>query len=197
GGWAAVRGAAVSRVGSGPARLGGRRLRHSSGQLVTEFRLRPDETRILAAAASLPGEAQARKAADVLRRDPGNFAATLALLIGMARAGRLDRSAPASDSPRRLPQKLHPYWGRDAPPDIERLMKETAELNPGYAYHCWNDAMARPFLAASGKPGLLRAYREARHVAIRADIFRLALLFAEGGVYLDADDRCTGPLEAL
>ena len=195
--WLALRGVPISPVGSGPARLGGRRLRHSFGQLVNEFRLRPDETRILAAAASLPGEAQARRAADVLQRDPGNLAATLALLIGMARAGRLDGCATAGASPRRIPQKLHQYWDRDPPPDIERLMKETAELNPGYAYHCWNDAMARPFLAASGKPGLLRAYREARHVAIRADIFRLALLFAEGGVYLDADDRCTGPLEAL
>ena len=56
---------------------------------------------------------------------------------------------------------------------------------------------ARRYLAALDRPGPLKAYRQARHVAVRADIFRLALLLAEGGVYLDPDDRCAAPIETL
>lgn len=33
-----------------------------------------------------------------------------------------------------------------------------------------------------------------RHPAERADIFRLALLWREGGIYIDADDLCLGPV---
>jgi mannosyltransferase OCH1-like enzyme len=44
---------------------------------------------------------------------------------------------------------------------------------------------------------LYHAYRVARHTAMKADIFRLALLFYEGGVYLDADDFCNMAIEDL
>src|SRR5262249_48333370 len=88
-------------------------------------------------------------------------------------------------------------WDADLPADVERLMDATREMNPGCTYHRWNDSVARRYLAGLDNPDVLRAYRYARHAAARADIFRLALLFAEGGTYLDADDRCIGPLEAL
>ena len=44
---------------------------------------------------------------------------------------------------------------------------------------------------------MLSAYRHAREPAQRADLFRLAWLFAEGGWYADADDRCIAPLERI
>ena len=140
---------------------------------------------------------QARKAAAILRRDPGSTGAALAFLIGIARAGRLDGSVPAASSPRQIPRELHQYWDRNPPSDVARLMNETARINSSYAYRRWDDAAVRSFLKALGKPRILRAYCEARHVAIRADIFRLAVLFSEGGVYLDADDRCVRTIDSL
>jgi tetratricopeptide (TPR) repeat protein len=195
--WSALSKVPISPVGSGPARTGGRRLRHSFGQLVNECRLRPEQTTQLAKAAHLPGIEQARKAARLVRRDPGSIGAALAFLIGMARAGRLEGSFGASTTDRQIPRTLHQYWDRELPIDIEKLMNDTTALNPHHVYRRWNDASARRFLQAHAEPAVLRAYREARHVAIRADIFRLAVLHAEGGVYLDADDRCTQPIETL
>ena len=32
---------------------------------------------------------------------------------------------------------------------------------------------------------------------MKADIFRLALLFARGGYYVDADDRCLVPISSI
>lgn len=196
-GWRQLGSVPIVPAGSGRARLGGRRLRHSFGQLINEFRLRPVETAALAAAASLSGEEQARKAAAVLRRTPGSVGAALAFLIGMARAGRLGGKPDPGEPPHHIPRKLHQYWDREMPRDIEQLMDQAAAMNPRFAYQRWNDVSARQFLRTLGKRRILRAYREARHAAIRADVFRLAVLFAEGGVYLDADDRCVEPIETL
>ncbi len=43
----------------------------------------------------------------------------------------------------------------------------------------------------------MQAYQRVREIPQKADIFRLALLVAEGGVYVDADDRCLRPLDTL
>ena len=195
--WSALRKVPILPAGSGPARLGGRRLRHFYGQIINEFRLRPRETKMLATAAASSGEMQARRAAVLVRKDPDSIGAAMALLIGMARAGRFARGVAASSLRQQIPPKLHQYWDGDLQADIERLMSETAEVNAGCTYRRWNDAEARRYLAALDRPDLLRAYREAKHVAIRADVFRLALLLTEGGVYLDADDRCARPIDTL
>ena len=43
----------------------------------------------------------------------------------------------------------------------------------------------------------MQAYRRAREPAMKADLFRLALLAREGGVWVDADDRCLRSIEPL
>jgi mannosyltransferase OCH1-like enzyme len=167
------------------------------GQIVNEARLRPEETRLLANAAQLSNDSLAIAAAQLLRLESPSVAPALALLITTASSGRPGETAATVRSKRLIPRQFHQYWDANVPADVERLMKQACDMNPGYAYRCWNDKSARRYLAALGMPDALRAYCEAKHAAIRADIFRLAVLLAEGGVYLDADDRCTQSLETL
>ena len=56
---------------------------------------------------------------------------------------------------------------------------------------------AKSFITAHFPIDVVRAFARARHPAQRADIFRLAWLAAEGGFYVDADDRCLGSIDAL
>ena len=43
----------------------------------------------------------------------------------------------------------------------------------------------------------MRAYQRAENPAEKADVFRLAYLYAQGGVYVDADDRCLAPISSV
>jgi mannosyltransferase OCH1-like enzyme len=85
---------------------------------------------------------------------------------------------------------------------VQALMATWSAGNPGCAHRVFDDAGARRFLldaiaAGSLGPEVLRAYTRAPMAAQKADLFRLAWLATEGGFWLDADDRCTGPLAAL
>jgi mannosyltransferase OCH1-like enzyme len=76
-------------------------------------------------------------------------------------------------------------------------MQSWREHNPGHGYVRFDHASAQGFLRARCTPEVLRAYQRAREPAMKADVFRLAYLFAEGGIYADADDRCLRPLAGL
>jgi mannosyltransferase OCH1-like enzyme len=192
--WAALLKVPYVPSGQGAARLG-RPLRNILGQIVNEARLRPEETQVLASAAESSNDEQVRAAAALLRSGSESVCPALALLIGVARAGH--RNEPRGSERRRIPRQLHQYWDAEAPPDVEGLMKQASDANPDYAYRRWNDRTARRYLSTLGMRDVFRAYCEANHPAIRADIFRLAVLLGEGGVYLDADDRCTKSIETL
>jgi tetratricopeptide (TPR) repeat protein len=182
----------------GPPRRGAGALRSLIGQIVNDLRLRPQETAQLAAAAELGTEALIETAGALLRSGPGNFAAALGLLIGLARAGVFTPPSAGLQANCRIPKILHQFWDTETPPrDVDLLMERAKAVNGDLSYRRWNDAAVRRFLSAFGRPEPLRAYKLARHPAMKADLFRLAVLYAEGGVYLDADDYCAAPLSTL
>lgn len=198
--WKALRDAARNPASGGARGRGTAALQSLVGQIVNEVRLRPAEATELHAAIVESDEALVERAAAQVRADPGNFGAALGLLTGLTRAGRLDVAAPMSSEPSssRIPLTLHQFWDGDQPPDdVARLMDETRRVNSDCTYRRWSDADARGFLSGLDWPEPLRAYRAARHVAMKSDIFRLAVLCQEGGLYLDADDFCAAPLRGL
>jgi len=169
------------------------------GQIVNDLMLRPAETSELATAARLGDRALVEAAAAQLRRDPRSFGPALGLLIGLARKGGFPASELSGARSRsKIPRTIHQYWHSDTPPkDVERLMAGTKAANADLKYRYWNDAAAMQLLSTLDRSEPLRAYRMARQTAVRADVFRLAVLFVEGGVYLDADDYCASPLHTL
>jgi len=171
-----------------------------TGQLVNEMRMRPAETTQLAAASGLPAEAHFSIATDHMRRDGSSTPAALAVLHALARLGRPDGPVSASTDPSamRIPRLIHQFWDEASPTEeVARMMDGTRALHPDFAYTRWNHATAQEFLAGHTAPQVRRAYRIARHVAVRADLLRLALLLVEGGVYLDVDNLCRAPLTTL
>ena len=61
----------------------------------------------------------------------------------------------------------------------------------------FDDRSAEAFLRETCDTDIASAYRRSKHVAQRADIFRLAWLAVEGGIYVDADDLRAAPLASL
>jgi mannosyltransferase OCH1-like enzyme len=80
---------------------------------------------------------------------------------------------------------------------VAGIMQSWPHLNPGFTYRLFDDLAARDFLHTRHDPQVLQAYHRATSPAMQADLFRLAYLACEGGIYADADDRCTAALAPL
>ncbi len=137
----------------------------------------------------------------LVREFPGKTAAAVALLVALRRAGWLAGPAAPTQGAKaagRVPRRMAQYWDQpNPPPDVARLMAGWREQHPDYAYTKFSDQEAQAFLKQAFLPGVLGAYRRAYPAAQKADIFRLAWLYAVGGVYIDADDRCVAPVTEL
>jgi hypothetical protein len=79
------------------------------------------------------------------------------------------------------------YWNDDHPPDDVLSNIESWGLSGLYAKR-YSQASAEAFLRKIFGGEILDAFHYAHHPAMQADIFRLALLYAVGGLYVDADD---------
>ena len=159
------------------------------GQIINEYRL--DHT-VRAAVAAASGAAELRV---VCREFPDSTLAAAALLDASWRAGAW--SSPRSGAAR-VPRRIAQYWDAAAPPaDIQQITASWAECNPAFSHTLFDDLRARAFLHLHHGREILGAYHRATGPAMKADLFRLAWLYTEGGVYADADDRCVAPLEGL
>ncbi len=167
------------------------------GQFLNEFRLRGEQSRQLRTTLRDTPQAVPGVAAAMVRADPDASGPAIALITGLSRAGAL---APGSAPPSRprIPNVIHQFWNDDEPPpDVLRMMDRLPAQHPDHVYRRWTDRQALAFLQDNAPPRALQAYRAARHAAVASDIFRLAVLVAQGGIYVDADDYCRGRLDTL
>jgi Glycosyltransferase sugar-binding region containing DXD motif len=175
------------------------------GQLLDEFTLDEQALAELRAVRGLaPGE-RVEPLLALVRRYPEYTPAAIGLLTALRQSGRLARR-PSSPSPlpravartASIPRSFAQYWDDSGvPADLERLMRSWGGLYPGFGLRRFSDEQARAFLARSHSAEVQAAYRRSRQPAQKADIFRLAYLYSEGGYYADADDRLVGDFEAL
>lgn len=165
------------------------------GQIINEFRLDPEPR---AALATLPLESAPRIEAlyALCRSYPDSTLLAAALIDALWRARVINAGGGGGTCA--IPQQIAQFWDTAPPPDdVLSIMQSWSELNPGYTHDRFDDLRARAFLHAHYAPEVLIAYHRATLPAMKADLFRLAWLAQCGGVYGDADDRCTTPVAEL
>ncbi|MBL0408326.1 tetratricopeptide repeat protein, partial [Microvirga aerilata] len=167
------------------------------GQVHNEFVLNKDLIDQLATIRRLPPEDRIAQLRNLLRSNADHSAPAIQLIIALCQA-RLENPTDGKnnqDGFAPIPKVIVQYWDDPEPPeDVTGLMATWRSTNQDYRHHVFDDAAARAFLAEHYAPHVLRAYRRADNPAEKADLFRLAYLFAKGGVYVDADDRCLAPI---
>lgn len=95
-----------------------------------------------------------------------------------------------------VPPILSQTWKtHDLPPRARALLADWARLNPALDMRLYDDADARAVVAEVA-PGHLRAYDALPFGVMRADVFRLAVLLRDGGLYADIDVQPLHPLRA-
>ncbi|MFY9239655.1 MAG: glycosyltransferase [Roseovarius sp.] len=93
-----------------------------------------------------------------------------------------------------VPPILSQTWSTQTlPPRAAALRADWAALNPGLGLRLYDDAACRAVMAEVA-PEHLAAYDAVPFGVMRADLFRLAVVLRDGGVYADVDMQ---PLRAL
>lgn len=100
--------------------------------------------------------------------------------------------------PAKIPRILHQTW-RDAetiPHQWQQASNSCRILHPDYQYRLWTDKSARELIQTEF-PSLLTTYDSYPYDIQRADMIRLVILYAFGGIYLDLDIICLKSLNQL
>ena len=129
--------------------------------------------------------------------DEGNPAwAALAIMVSSEQSNLRHVTVPGrGDFLEVIPKRIVQYWHEHhPPPDVSRLLTSWKEMNPDWSYSQFDAEGARLYLAEHYQPAVLLAFSKCSHPAMQADFFRLAYLAQEGGIYIDADERCVLPI---
>jgi tetratricopeptide (TPR) repeat protein len=173
------------------------------GQIIDEYSMDGPALAELAALQKQPPGPRAAALLTIVRSQPDSTAAAVSLMVALRQAGRLAPAARhpvAGDEPPEtvVPRRLTQFWDSPEPPaDVRALMATWRDKNPGLETTLFDDETAQAFLRRHVPPTVLAAYLRVREPAQKADIFRLAYLTVNGGIYADADDRCLRRLDHL
>ena len=99
--------------------------------------------------------------------------------------------------PRRIYQT---YTSWDAlKPEWKENIENIKAINPGWAYHFYDDHDVESFILQEYGADILALYQKInpRIGPARADLFRYLLLYKQGGVYLDLKSTITQPLDRV
>jgi len=165
------------------------------GQVIDDYRMDDGLLNVLISVQKLEPAARADVLGYVLREAPDSTAAAVALMVALRQAGFFSARRDGGGG---IPRRVVQFWDSGTPPeDVAGLMRSWRAHNPGYEHHVFNEVTAHGFLAARFPESVPRAFLRAREPAQKADIFRLAVLAAAGGVYADADDKCLQPIDSI
>ncbi|WP_238368367.1 tetratricopeptide repeat protein [Mesobacterium pallidum] len=171
------------------------------GQILNEYRLFCSPEDLAHCAATSDQNSALLHFLSKLDQEPTNTPAAISAMAALNRLGRIGAtSRNVRRDPERptIPPQVFQFWDTtDLPQDVADLVMWNRSLNPGYDFDLFDDVRAVRYLRDKGEDAALRGFRLAPHPAGRSDILRLALLWHEGGIYLDADDRCVGRLSEV
>ena len=96
----------------------------------------------------------------------------------------------------RTEPQLIQYWDQPVPPAVllER-MERWKQVHPSWRYQRYDRISASRFIGSTYGPALEEAFLDIRLPAMQADVFRIAMLNARGGVWIDAATTCRQPLD--
>ncbi|MBR0653725.1 glycosyltransferase [Plastoroseomonas arctica] len=112
----------------------------------------------------------------------------------------LDAERLLLDQVPRLPAAPHratlfAYWDSPAPPDdVAAVFASWARHNPGLALRRFDRVTAQAYVGERQGEAGVAGFDACPNPSFRSNLLRAAALYAEGGLYADADERCLAPI---
>lgn len=98
----------------------------------------------------------------------------------------------------KIPKRIVQYWNTDdIPEEIQQLMHSWEEMNSEFSYTLYNREKAVEFLNMHYGSEVTALFNIANLPAMQSDIFRVAYILKEGGIYVDAATRCVKNISGL
>ncbi|WP_048880663.1 glycosyltransferase [Acidocella aminolytica] len=166
------------------------------GHLLNEFTLDFELCNKLTKLQSLPAVQRAAELSALVRIAPDNTAPAINLLIALRQSGAL--TVMPTGEERVIPRTIMQFWDEAAiPEDIRGLMVSWHSQNPDHNHQIFDNANALAWIEAYYPKSVALAYWRSREAAQKSDIFRLAWLARQGGIYADTDDLCLRSLDTM
>jgi mannosyltransferase OCH1-like enzyme len=90
-----------------------------------------------------------------------------------------------------IPMDIYQTWHtKDLPPKMRERVELLKSQNPRFKHHLFDDNDCREFIKNHFRPDVLWAYDSLIPGAYKADLWRLCVLFINGGIYMDIKFCC-------
>lgn len=168
------------------------------GQMLNDVLLDATARAQLEALLPLPPEARLARLLPAMQEWPDHLPTATQIVVALREAGGFAHHAASSTAPHAIPPLISQFWHNEAlPRDVAEVSASWQECNPGWTYRRFNQDSALAYLAAGFPPIVALAYRRTPDPTTQADLLRLAVLFRDGGLWADMDDRCLQPVTTL
>ena len=189
-----------TRYASDVSRMLSRKERSSvHGRILNEFRLIGDDLPVAGYFAERNPDSALPELRRLIEGHEDNTPAAMAMLALMCRAGHVTETPPsAAPEAEPIPKRIFQFWDDLEPPEqVSWLMEQNARIAPDFEFRRFHKRSGAEYLREKGEEDAAESYRAAPNATAKSDILRLALLWYEGGIYLDVDDRIVGSLDDL
>ena len=90
-----------------------------------------------------------------------------------------------------IPLKIYQTWyTKDLPPKMKQCVETLKAQNPKFEHFLFDDNDCRDFIKANFEIHVLNAYDNLIPGAYKADLWRLCVLYINGGIYMDIKFSC-------
>ena len=90
-----------------------------------------------------------------------------------------------------IPLKVYMTWGnKNLPPKMEKNFEKLKRENPEFEFVIYDDEDCKKFLIDNFDEEILWAFNKLVPGAYKADLWRLCILYKNGGYYLDIKENC-------
>ena len=89
---------------------------------------------------------------------------------------------------KKIPTVIYQSWKtKNLPDKMKQVVEKTKKMNPEYTYELWDDADCYEFLFKNFGENYANAFDVLIPGAFKCDFWRYAVLYINGGVYMDMD----------
>jgi mannosyltransferase OCH1-like enzyme len=107
---------------------------------------------------------------------------------------KLEMHSSRNGTPGKIPKLIWHTYKEFPPENSKTLVDSWVKLNPDYTWMFMDDSRCNRFIQDNFSKDFVKMYNALPIPVMKADVWRVAVVYAYGGVYSDMDCRCLKPI---